>query len=176
MRVFLLLTLCSVAAFFVVLRTHPELANIDFSDFSFKKGAEPPEPPKPSETKKVKAPAANRRRTEASSYAPSLNLEVNTQNESKSQNDRIRPASLIQRIPKATTVASDSVAVYSSNSLNSRILRVLNKGDQVETSLAVLDSEGNWSLIRVPDQRISGYVLSENLAKATLQTGKPIIP
>ncbi len=156
-KYFLVLTLCSVAMFLVVLRVRPGLVNIDFSPW---KEPERAEPPKPSEKKNgvERSPANRPRRAEAGSY-PSTDKP-----ESNSPKVEVPPSPATPRVVQ-TTVANDSVAVYATNSVNSRILKMLKKGDQVETNLGVVDSQGTWSLIRVPDQRISGYVLSENLER-----------
>src|SRR5262249_30734986 len=57
-------------------------------------------------------------------------------------------------------IKSDSAAVYSSNSSRSPVLRVLKKGDRVETNLEVIDSGGHWSLVRPADSNRSGFVRS----------------
>jgi len=67
-----------------------------------------------------------------------------------------------RRLARAT-VTADTLPIYVTNSPNSRVLRVLNKGDQVQTDLAVIDSVGHWSLITLPGQRISGYVRTEDI-------------
>jgi hypothetical protein len=40
---------------------------------------------------------------------------------------------------------------------------VLNKGDLVQTDLIVIDSLGHWSFVKVPGQRVAGYVRSEDI-------------
>jgi hypothetical protein len=67
-----------------------------------------------------------------------------------------------RRLAEAT-VAADILPVYATNSSRSRVLRVLNKGDHVQRDLSVIDSVGNWSLITVPGQRVSGYVRTEDI-------------
>ena len=168
MKYYLILALCSVTMFLVVLNVRPDLVNIDFSS---RKEAEPTttEPPKTPEKKKdrVQASAATRPRGAVGVSYPST-----ADSESNLQNDRVlstpspppSPQRVVQQpVVQTTTVAGDSVSVYATNSLNSRILAVLKKGDRVETNLGVLDKEGSWSLIKVPDQKLSGYVLRENL-------------
>jgi hypothetical protein len=61
------------------------------------------------------------------------------------------------------SVKSNSAAVYSLNSSSSKILKRLKKGDKIETSLEVIDTEGRWSLIKGIEEKSSGYVRSENL-------------
>ena len=166
MKYYLILTLCSVVMFLVVLRVRPDLANIDFS---IRKEAEPTttEPPKTPEKKKEPSAATKPRRAVGDS-----NPSTADNPESNLQNNRVlssptpppSPQRVVQQpVVQTTTVAGDSVSVYATNSLNSRILLVLKKGDRVETNLGILDKEGSWSLVKVPDKRISGYVLRENL-------------
>jgi hypothetical protein len=65
-------------------------------------------------------------------------------------------------------VKADSAPVYSSNSPRSSIVRVLTKGEKVETNLEVIDSEGRWSLVRTGDLKRSGFVRSESLDRAQI--------
>jgi hypothetical protein len=163
-KYYLILTLCSIVMFLVVLQVRPDLVNIGFSP---RREAEPTtEPPQTPEKKKnpVEASAANRQRRAAEVSYPSAadNPEPNV------QKDRVPPSPspervVQQRFEQTATVEGDSVSVYATNSLNSRVLTVLKKGDRVQTNVAILDKEGSWSLIRVPDQKILGYVLRENL-------------
>ena len=62
-------------------------------------------------------------------------------------------------------VKSDSAAAYSFNSSRSPIVHVLKKGDKVQTTLELVDSEGRWSLIRTPDSKRSAFVRSEDLER-----------
>jgi uncharacterized protein YgiM (DUF1202 family) len=68
-------------------------------------------------------------------------------------------------------VKSDSAAVYSSNSARSPIVGMLRKGDRVETTLEIIDSEGRWVLIRTADLR-SGFVRNENLERAPMSASR----
>ena len=65
-------------------------------------------------------------------------------------------------------VKADSAPVYSSNSSRSSIVRVLAKGEKVQTDLEVIDSEGRWSLVRTGDLRRSGFVRSDSLDRAQI--------
>src|SRR5262249_13355342 len=67
-----------------------------------------------------------------------------------------------RRLAEAT-VTVDTLPVYATNSSKSRVLKVLGKGDRIQTDLAVIDSVGHWSLVTVPGQRITGYVRTEDL-------------
>ena len=71
---------------------------------------------------------------------------------------------VIQTGPSVANVKADSAAVYSFNSPRSPVVKMLKKGEKVETNLEVIDSEGRWSLVH-GDQMKSGFVRSENLEK-----------
>ena len=76
------------------------------------------------------------------------------------------PRRIIRTGPVQANVKSDSAAVYSSNTPRSPIVRLLKKGDRVETNLEVIDSGGRWSLVRPADSSRSGFVRSENLDRS----------
>jgi hypothetical protein len=69
-------------------------------------------------------------------------------------------------------VKTDSAAVYSSNSPRSPVVRLLKKGDTVETNLEVIDSGGTWSLVRTGESQRAGFVRSENLDHAKMAASK----
>jgi hypothetical protein len=71
----------------------------------------------------------------------------------------------VEIVPSEVNVKSDSAAVYSFNSPRSPVVRVLRKGDKVETNIEVIDSGGRWSLIQAEQFR-SGFVRSENLERS----------
>jgi hypothetical protein len=62
-------------------------------------------------------------------------------------------------------VKTEAAPVYSYNSMTSSVVEVLKKGEQVETNLEVIDSEGRWILVRKQQQNQSGFVRSENLER-----------
>lgn len=69
-------------------------------------------------------------------------------------------------------VKTDSAAVYSSNSSRSPVIRLLKKGDTVETNIEVMDSSGTWSLVRTGESQRSGFVRSENLDRAKMTASR----
>jgi len=69
-------------------------------------------------------------------------------------------------------VKTDSAPVYLSNSSRSPVVRLLRKGDTVETNLEVMDSSGTWSLVRTGDSQRSGFVRSENLDRAKMAASR----
>lgn len=75
--------------------------------------------------------------------------------------------------PSHANVKSDSAAAYSFNSSRSPIVHMLKKGDTVQTTLELIDSEGRWSLIRTPDLKRSAFVRSEDLERASADTTQP---
>jgi len=69
-------------------------------------------------------------------------------------------------------VKTDSAAVYSTNSSRSPVVRLLKKGDTVETNLEIMDSSGAWSLVRTGESQRSGFVRSENLDRPKLAASR----
>jgi len=65
--------------------------------------------------------------------------------------------------PIQATVTADTLPIFATNSSKSRVVMVLNKGDLVQTDLLVIDSVGHWSFVKVPGQRVSGYVRTEDI-------------
>jgi len=62
-------------------------------------------------------------------------------------------------------VKSEGTPVYSVNSRQSNIMRLLKRGDRVGTDLEVMDEKGKWTIVRKPDLSRPGFVLDENLQK-----------
>jgi hypothetical protein len=120
---------------------------------------EPPEKPVKKNAKRLRNPV-NPPALFADSSQPDI-LPANLEGGSSQPRRRI-----IRTGPVQANVKSDSAAVYSSNSPRSPILRMLKKGDRVETNLEVIDSGGRWSLVRPADSNRSGFVRSENLDRA----------
>ena len=158
MKYFLILTLCSIGAFVAVLRTRPEL----FSDvYLF---------PNPSAKGIVTVPAPivpEKKNTKVAGRSRSVGAETAvvsnpvTPPERKpdtTQNTNAGGAGFVEAM-----VTADTLPIFATNSSKSRVVMVLNKGDMVQTDLLVIDSLGHWSLVKVPGQRISGYVRTEDI-------------
>lgn len=60
-------------------------------------------------------------------------------------------------------VKGDYTPVYSVNSRDSRIIRLLKKGDRVATDVEVIDGQGKWTIVKKGDLTRPGFVLDENL-------------
>ncbi|HSE36074.1 MAG TPA: hypothetical protein VLG74_02155 [Blastocatellia bacterium] len=76
----------------------------------------------------------------------------------------------IARLPERESIQDDGLAtlsgdapVYSVNSRDSRIIKVLKKGEKVATDLQVIDEQGRWTIIKKPDLSKPGFVLDEHL-------------
>jgi hypothetical protein len=67
------------------------------------------------------------------------------------------------------TVSGDA-PVYSVNSRDSRIIKVLKKGEKVATDIQVIDGQGRWTIVKKPDLSKPGFVLDENLQQAKRKT------
>jgi hypothetical protein len=77
------------------------------------------------------------------------------------------------RSPEQETRQDDGLAtmsgdapVYSVNSRDSRVIKVLKKGEKVATDLQVIDEQGRWTIVKKPDLSKPGFVLNENLQPA----------
>jgi hypothetical protein len=152
-KFFLLLTLCSIAAFVFVLRTRPEVFSTAYSSSTPAITPISPIVPEKKNASAVRSRTVRSERTiEAVPVAPT-EPNLNTKPEVNA-----RPRHFAE-----ATVTADTLPVYVTNSSRSRVLRVLNKGDHVQRDLAVIDSVGHWSLITVPGQRLSGYVRTEDI-------------
>lgn len=74
------------------------------------------------------------------------------------------------RLPEQQSKQDDGLAtvsgdapVYSVNSRDSRIIKVLKKGEKVATDIQVIDEQGRWTIVKKPDLSKPGFVLDENL-------------
>jgi hypothetical protein len=152
-KFFLLLTLCSIAAFVFVLRTRPEVFSSAYSLATAEITPIPPSVPEKKTTPVVRSRSF--RSGPAVETIPVAPPEVRP--------DAKTGANARPRHFAEATVTADALPVYATNSPKSRVLRVLNKGDHVQRDLAVIDSVGHWSLITVPGQRVSGYVRTEDI-------------
>ena len=155
MKFFLVLTLCSIAAFVAVLRMRPEVFSGVYTSAN---PATTTTPPPSVPEKKNNAGRARSIRTERAVEPIPIpvaqpELPLKTKPDANPRARRLADA----------TVAADTLPVYATNSSKSRVLKVLGKGDHIQTDLAVIDSVGHWSLITVPGQRIIGYVRTEDL-------------
>ena len=67
-------------------------------------------------------------------------------------------------------IPKDSVAMYRMNSSQGPVVKVLSGGTIVEPKIQVTDAADNWTLVRIPDQNIYGFVRTESLISPTPQT------
>ena len=165
MKFFLVLSLCSVAAFIMVLRLRPPVGSV-------RPGVITTSTPAEADSKAAAAKQATRSSAARRTSAASVSTES------------INPAPFGAEQPIATSVenpipvprpgyaqvivTSETAALYATNSSKSPVVRILQKGERVETDLNVTDSEGTWSLIRVPEQRVSGYIRNQNIERTRL--------
>jgi hypothetical protein len=170
MKVFLVLALCSISAFIVVLRMRPDL--VPLTSFTAPVATANPAPsPAPEKEKKKTGSGSASARTPRSARPvdPPTEFEAPYQGQ-RPQSTSTRPVvNPPARHLAQATVTAETLPVYATNSASSRILKVLNKGDQIQTDLAVIDSQGQWSLVRIPGQRISGYVHTEDIDLRRIQ-------
>jgi len=67
-------------------------------------------------------------------------------------------------------IPKDSVAMYRMNSSQGPVVKVLSGGTIVEPKIQVTDAADNWTLVRIPDQNIYGFVRTESLISPPPQT------
>lgn len=84
----------------------------------------------------------------------------------------INPAAAFAQQPEPkpsnwrSTVACDSLVVYSQMSTQSRVVGHLKKGDQVNIDLEIIGSDGSWSIVTEPGKRRRlGHVQSDCLER-----------
>ena len=63
----------------------------------------------------------------------------------------------------ALTISEASVTLYAINSSRGRVVKILSKGTVVVPNIQIADSADNWTLVRVPDLNISGFVQTADL-------------
>ena len=153
-KYFVVLSLCSITAFVMVLRTRPDIFSSGGFLFRTPAATTPATPPPEKKDANPRTPATRSRRAVEQTPSPAPN-------EIPSVTDHLTQTT--GRTLSRATIISDTVAVYATNSFASRIVKVLNRGDLVQTDLAVIDSTGYWRLVQLPEQRISGYVRSEDI-------------
>lgn len=166
----LLLIVVSIVMFVVVLKTPLRtIRSVVFPDETAleSQSTEQPDNPKAAKRDKVRkttATTANNSGSKAggSSSAPSVTkgAEVD-QPRTTSAGGRASDRSLL--LGQLLTISNDSVALYSINSTRGSVRTVLNEGTVVEPNLQVIDGDGNWTLVRVPELNMSGFVHTENL-------------
>jgi ATP-dependent 26S proteasome regulatory subunit len=64
-------------------------------------------------------------------------------------------------------VKGEHTPVYSVNSRDSSVMKLLMRGDRVATDLEVTDVQGKWTIVKKGDLTRPGFVLDENLQRAS---------
>jgi len=164
-KLVLLMMVGSVAMYALVLRTQGRLSwDTVFSEFHphpTERAA--PTAPKAQTAKSAAGAHSKRTYQRAAASATSAVAEIELpKSATRPVWKRRSQAPLVS--PKALAISGDSVAVYAANSASGNVLTVLSEGIVVEPALNVLDSAGNWTVIRVPDRNVSGFVRTVNLA------------
>jgi len=167
----LLLIVVSIVMFMVVLKTPLRtIRSVVFPDetASESQSAEQPDNAKAAKRDKVRkttATTSNNSGSKAggSSSAPSVAKAAEVdQPRTTSAGRRASDRNLLSGQP--LTISNDSVALYSNNSTRGSVRTVLNKGTVVEPNLQVIDGDDSWTLVRVPELNMSGFVHTENLS------------
>jgi hypothetical protein len=165
----LVLIVVSIVMFMVVLKTPLRtIRSVVFPDetASESQSTEPPDNAKAAKRDKVRktnSTTSNNSGSKAggSSSAPSVKKAEVDQPRTISAGGRASDRSLLLGQP--LTISNDSVALYSINSTLGSVRTVLNKGTVVEPNLQVIDGDYSWTLVRVPELNMSGFVHTENL-------------
>jgi hypothetical protein len=165
----LLLIVMSIVMFVVVLKTPlSTIRSVVFPDetASESQSTEQPDNAKAAKRDKVRkttATTSNNSGSKAggSSSAPSVTKAAEVDQPRTSAGGRASDRSLFLRQP--LTISNDSVALYSINSTRGSVRTVLNEGTVVEPYLQVIDGDDSWTLVRVPELNMSGFVHTENL-------------
>jgi ATP-dependent 26S proteasome regulatory subunit len=64
-------------------------------------------------------------------------------------------------------IKGEYAPVYSVNSRDSSVVKLLKRGDRVATDLEVTDAQGKWTIVKKGDLTRPGFVLDENLQRAS---------
>jgi hypothetical protein len=164
----LLLIVVSIVMFMVVLKTPIRtIRSVVFPDetASESQSTEQPDNAKAAKRDKVRktnSTTSNNSGSKAggSSSAPSVTKAEVDQPRKISTGGRASDRSLLLG---QLTISNDSVALYSINSTRGSVRTLLNKGTVVESNLQVIDGDDSWTLVRVPELNMSGFVHTENL-------------
>jgi hypothetical protein len=165
----LLLIVVSIVMFAVVLKTPLRtIRSVVFPDetASESQSTEQPDNAKAAKRDKVRktnSTTSNNSGSKAggSSSAPSVMKAEVDQPPTISAGGRASDRSRL--VVQPLTISNDSVALYSNNSTRGSVRTVLNKGTVVEPNLQVIDGDDRWTLVRVPELNMSGFVHTENL-------------
>lgn len=160
-RVLLILTAACLAATFMII-----------NNSSFRYGTTTASPKaeevKPKSEKERTARREKESRVRASTRSPIVKSQA--ANSSKSYGAPFETGAAdeveILRDGSHATVKGDQTPVYSINSKDSNIVKLLNKGDQVSTDLEVIDAKGRWTIVNKSDLFKPGFVQPENLQPA----------
>jgi hypothetical protein len=171
--VVLLLVLGCIVMFALVLKM--PLAEIRSYVWPQEKQPEVTQIPKPPATKPAKRVHQPSVRVEASRTA---NKFANTSNTSpkigkeKPTSSPSRPLEPLRSVLAISELAipKDSVAMYRMNSSQGPVVKVLSGGTIVEPKIQVTDAADNWTLVRIQDSNIFGFVRTESLISPTPQT------
>jgi len=126
------------------------------------KKAEKERPRKAAQSSRAKtATKGATNRSQPYSSKDSRDGSVSAASTEKEEENQSRDEDILHAIVKA-----DYTPVYSVNSRQSNVVKLLKKGDRVATDLEVIDEKGRWTIVRKGDLSRPGFVLDENLQRA----------
>ena len=162
-----LIAACLVATFFIINNSsfRPNIIGASTKTEEAKQKSEKERPGKREKESRAGIPTRSSAiRSHANSVAANSIKSAGTLKESGVADD-----TEVVQDPSHATVKGDETPVYSVNSKDSSIVKLLNKGDWVSTDLDVIDVSGRWTIVKKSDLSKPGFVQPENLqpAKAT---------
>jgi hypothetical protein len=155
-----LIAACLVATFFIINNSSFKFATTTAS-LKPEEAKSKPEKDRPAKRERESSSRVSKKTT--SSRSPHTNSV--TSSEVKSAAGVADDLEIVQD-PEHATVKGDYTPVYSVNSKDSSIVKVLNKGDRVFTDLVVIDVQGTWTIVKKNDLSKPGFVEREDLQPA----------
>lgn len=164
-RVLLVLILgCLVATFFIINNStfRPNILSASSKTEEAKQKSEKERPTKREKESRARIPT---RSTTIRSHA--TNSASNSVESAGTYTVTVVPDNVdLVQDPSHATVKGDDTPVYSVNSKDSSVVKLLNKGDWVSTDLDVIDVNGRWTIVKKSDLSKPGFVQPENLQPA----------
>jgi hypothetical protein len=163
-RIVLLLVVSSVAMFVLVLKTPPKLTSIGLwgeneAQQTSNKAVQTSTAKRQTANVQTPVKSGGERKTTPTRPSPAPTTTRGSDQQAKSE--KAVPSA------KGLTISGDSATLYAVNSPKGKVLTVLSKGTVVEPDLQLLDAAGNWTLVRVPDLNMAGFVQTSNLVRTS---------
>jgi hypothetical protein len=159
----LFLTVGAVAMFLLAMNTPPQVIRDSYLYQRYVAGAEVPVEELEPEPVSVRTPARRSLQTTRTATASPAVTETTPAAEPLSVPRIEYPGGVQGKTPMDMVSVNTDALVYSSNSTNAPILKVLNKGQVVEVDMEFISPGGKWALVTIPNEQISGFVRTDGL-------------